>query len=47
MHNSNTYNKHLQHKKDPWGITEVDGRIATPHDQLTQHDRRGYYFFQE
>ena len=32
--------QHLQHKKGPWGTTEVDGRIAPHQDQLAQHDRR-------
>jgi len=36
-----------QQKKFPEGNDKVDGRIARLHDQSRQHDRQGYYFFQE
>jgi len=32
--------KLIKKKKDPEGKTEVDGRIAVPHDQSKQRDRR-------
>jgi len=39
--------QHLNEKKDPWGITEGDGRIARLQDQFTRHDRRECYSWRE